>query len=289
MVTESSLNLKHIIDFLKESQSTNWEKREGEEVWVKSEFECRLVYQKVNLYEIEASQFLSFAKQDLEEGSERGRVNAVGNARRAIACRVDEILKLLNFKHFASKERWNLRYKMEALKTFDVPTPGILTRLIARKRNLLEHEYMRPDENECGDVVDVAELFLKATDPYIKKGYIASATVARTLWGKPGVAAPTWFEQRRGKSATAKWQYEDGYCFEYKLKSDLENETITLAHSLNQLYRRSHSERGEIQAGKAEPILTNGPLTIAIRDSKKEEVRELMILLREKEKANEGI
>jgi len=280
MVTESSLNLKQIIDFLKDARSTDWEKREGEEVWVKSEFECRLVYQKVNLYEIEASQFLSFAKQDLEEGSERGWVNALSNARRAIACRVDEILKLLNLKSFASRERWDLRYKMEALKTFDVLTPGILTRLIARKRNLLEHEYIRPGQDESRDIVDVAELFLKATAPYIEEGYIASATVATTVWCKPGVAALTWFEQRRGKDTTAKWQYEDGYCFKYRLEPDLENATITLSNLLTHLYRRSCSERGETQEGAAEPILIDGPVTIATHDCKKEDIKELMILLR---------
>jgi len=265
VVIESNLNLKQVINILK-----------------REDCQCSLRWQKAKLYEIDAEEFFSFAKQDLE-GSQRGRVNALSNARRAIVCRIDEILKLLNFKHFASKERWNLRYKMEVLKTFDVLTPGILTRLIARKRNLLEHEYIRPDEDESRDVVDVAELFLKATEPYIEKGYIASATVATTVWGKPGVAAPTWFEQRLGKRATAKWQYEDGYCFEYKLEFDLENETIILSHSLTQFYRRSHSETAEIQEGATEPILTNGTVTIRIRDCEMEDVRELMILLRKEQ------
>ena len=285
MVTEGGLDLKRIIEFLKKSRLTDWEKSEleGEEVWRKDEPFAVLDCREVKLHEIDASEFLSFAKQDLEEDSERGRVNALSNAKRAIECRVDEFLTLSCLKGFSLRHGWKLPYKMQVLQTCGVSAPSILRRLITSKRNLLEHEYMRPkDQQEIQNVVDVAELFLEATHRYVEKGYIASATVALTSWFKPAVLAPTWFGGSIGESGTPKCEYHDGFCYEYKLGFDLEGEKITLSYSREELYRRYDLKTGQVQEKKhVDEEKTS--VTMSIRDCEMEDVRELMILLRKEQ------
>ena len=46
----------------------------------------------LNVYEICAEDFLEFAKEDFKGQDLRSRVNALGNAKRAIECRIDTLL-----------------------------------------------------------------------------------------------------------------------------------------------------------------------------------------------------
>ncbi len=164
MVNETQSVLGRIIDELKKEGST-----------------CDVRWEKVKLYDISSSDFLSFARQDLEENAERGRINVIGNAKRAIECRADEILTLSNLKSFFS--RAPLYLKIQALNKLGVVAPPELMRYIASKRNLLEHEYVRPSREEARNLVGIAELFLSATDKYVEKGYISSA-ILTTLRGE---------------------------------------------------------------------------------------------------------
>lgn len=290
MITEGGLNLKEIIEFLKLSRPTgepifytDWTEVKLENnqdlVWEKDDFRCEIHWQKVKLHEVEASQFLSFAKQDIEEDSDKGRANALSNANKAIACRVDELLKLLNFEDFS--HRWNLPLdKMLVLQTFGVLVPDMLKRLIRKKRNRLEHRYEIPKERqEVQDAVELAELFLEASRQYVEKGYIASAIVASTTWFKPGDLAPTWFGRGIGETSR-KYEYHDGFCIQYKLEFDL-NEAIILSYSDMEVYRRCDLNTGK-EMVKEYVIEEKGPLTIPIRECKMEEIKELMILLRER-------
>jgi hypothetical protein len=294
MVTERRLDLKTVIDFLKDkdSRTMDWEGEEidGELIRTRFDFRCQLQYQKVKPYEVDASEFLSFAKEDLRGNSERGRVNALSNAKRAIECRMDEFLTLSNFRFFSSHHGWKLPYKMQVLQTFGVPAPNILRSLITSKRNLLEHEYMRPkDQQEIQNIVDITELFLKATDPYVGKGYLASATVSRAQWFKPGFFAPTLFGKSMDfrESTSKKVEYHDGVKHKYELKFDLEREALTLVYSHWEVYRRLDLKAGKVEERSGGILETKEPITIPIRDCKMEEVRELMVLLREK--ADEGL
>lgn len=293
MAAEGGLNLQEIIEFLKLSRNTgepilytDWAEVKLENnyglAWRQDDFECELHWQKVKLYEVDALQFLSFSKQDVEEDSEKGRVNALSNAKRAIECRMDEFLKLSNLEVFSSRHKWNLPYKIMVLRTFGVPTPDILKRLINTKRRLLEHRYEIPKERqEIQDAVELAELFLEASRQYVERGYIASAIVSSTSWFKPGALAPTWFG--RGIGATSrKYEYHDGFSDQYKLEFDL-NEVITLSYSNKEVYGRCDLKTGEKMVKEDEyKDKQRGPLNIPIRECKIEEVTELMKLLTER-------
>ena len=281
MAAEGGLNLKEIIEFLKLSRTTgepifytDWTEVNLENnrdlVLRRDDFECELHWQKAKLCEVvDASEFLSYAKRDIEEDSIKGRINALSNAKRATECRIDEILKLSNLE--GSSDRWNLPYKMLVLqKTFGVLTPDILKRLIISKRNFLEHKYKVPKEHqEIQDAVELAELFLEATRPYVERGYIASAIATSTAWFKEKV--------------TPSYEYDVGYSYQYKLEFDL-NEAMTLSYSDKEVCRRRNLKTGETRMEWESVNKEKGPLTIPIRECKMEEVRELMILLRERER-----
>lgn len=276
MLADDSLNLREIIDFLKLSLPSceplvykEWTKIEGdsddsESSFRKDKFKCELHWKEVQLYEKDASQFIAFAEQDLKDNSERGRANALSNAKRAIDCRVDELLALLNFKGFSARERWNVHYKMQVLRSFGVRTPDILKRLIVSPRNVLEHKYVSPKEQEAQNAVDLAGLFVEATRQYIKQGYLHAATLSCTSFFKG-------FENY-------------GIRDEYELAFDLGNEKLIMKYSEKELWWEPNSDTGEPEMIDFAPLpgRDKGPVTIKFCDCRMEDLRELMVLLRER-------
>jgi len=253
MSDEHRLSLKSIIDILNKENSN-----------------CLVHWRRFKPYDMTPWEFFSFARQDLEDSSERGMINALSNAKRAIECRVDEILTLSNFRCFSSRYRWGLAYKLQVVKTFGLSAPRLLMDYIVSKRNLLEHEYAKPkDFEQVRYVADIAELFLKASDAYIERGYIASASVS---------CREKVHEEKNTKVDTRTF-LEDLY----KLGFDLENEMVTLSYRpcqiIQQWIRRTCELREWLDREASGEQISN---SLAIRDCKVEDVRELMNLLREK-------
>ena len=272
MASESGLSLKTVIGLLKEAQSRDWFQYEGDEgPWKKVDFQCKLQWEALGkVFEIGAGEFLEFAKQDLDEDSEKGRVNALSNAKRAIGCRVDEVLKL-SYHSYSERKKWHLPVKMKRLQHLGVPALGVLERLVNKPRNLLEHEYNRPTgQEEIQDVVEIAQLFLEATDQYVKRGYIASATVQCTEWFPD--------EEPWDRRCHALVGYRD----RYELIFDLEKEEVTLKYfRIGECYRRWRPRRKEWEEWDSEDV-EKKQTGIPIRTCDMEDVRELMTLLRQK-------
>ena len=132
-------------------------------------------YVRIPIFEISAKEFLTYAKSDFKENDEKGLINALSNAKRAISNRMDEMIKLSCLQRISSKNRWNIPTKMDKLSAIGIFAPGLLQRKITSMRNLLEHEYIKPkDSQEVEDVIDIAELFLKSTEKYIDFGLLAT-------------------------------------------------------------------------------------------------------------------
>lgn len=252
MVAEGDLNLKVIIEILKWEHST-----------------CSLSWQKIKPYEIDARGFLSFARQDLEEDSDRAVVNALSNAKRAIACRIDELLTLLNLDCFSSRDRWTPWYKRQVLQNFGIRAPDILKDMITSKRNLLEHEYIRPARQELRNIVDIAELFLGSTDKYIEQGNIRSVRII------PNCV----FNEDTLEILDKDLERRFGVGDKCELAFNSKTKTVKLA--LNLLFFDLDAK--EKNAGSSiwteKKKLVN---TLSLPDCAIEDVRELMILLREK-------
>jgi hypothetical protein len=69
---------------------------------------------------------------------------------------------------------------MDKLSVIGIFVPRLLQRKITSKRNLLEHEYIRPkDSQEVEDVIEIAELFLASTEKYIDFGLLGAIDLLR--------------------------------------------------------------------------------------------------------------
>ena len=110
-----------------------------------------------------AKNFLSFAFEDLKDDSVRGTVNTLSNVKRAIDCRIEELLFCYCLQVKSKRERWDIPKKINVLAEIGILAPRILRR-ISSLRNRLEHQFEKPHFEKVEDAVDVAELFLEATE-----------------------------------------------------------------------------------------------------------------------------
>ena len=118
-------------------------------------------------FDVSAHDFLKFAKSDHRSRSLHGRVNALSNGKRAIDCQIDSLLFKFGLLARSRRKQWNFPEKMETLRKLGVVAPAIL-RKIVRRRNVLEHEYHSPSNDEVEDALDVAELFIVSTDDFLR-------------------------------------------------------------------------------------------------------------------------
>lgn len=113
----------------------------------------------VNLAAMEISplEFLMQAENDFIAGGTASFVNTVTNAKRAISCQMDQLLLTFGYQPYT----WNIIKKLENIRALGLLTPAIL-RKVSKTRNLLEHEYVRPTQNEVEECLDIATLFVMA-------------------------------------------------------------------------------------------------------------------------------
>ena len=105
--------------------------------------------------------YLEFATDDLQDSSPRGRVNAFGNAKRALHFMIDSLLH--QYGLFTHYKRSNFPTKLRLLDDIGI-LPITLMKNLNVERNLLEHEYSVPSRKRVEEAVDVAALILLATE-----------------------------------------------------------------------------------------------------------------------------
>ena len=125
--------------------------------------ESRRLSAPLRVYEICAEDFLGFAMRDSRGKDLRSRVNALGNIKRAIECRIDSLLYNYCLHVKSEKEKWDFPTKIEVIQQLGIVAPRILKK-INKKRNELEHRYVKPTQADVDDGLDVAELFLVSTN-----------------------------------------------------------------------------------------------------------------------------
>jgi hypothetical protein len=109
--------------------------------------------------------FVNYAENDLSYETESGDVNALSNAKRAIDCQVEQLIKLLGLK----KEK-SFPKKLGVMKAIGLIVPRILEK-VNKTRNMLEHEFVHPERSQVEDAVDVATLFVKLTNGILYNFY----------------------------------------------------------------------------------------------------------------------
>jgi hypothetical protein len=110
--------------------------------------------------EVTAERYLQFAARDLEDESDRGAVNGIGNAKRSLHQSVDALLHAYGL--LARNRRATFPQKLELIDDAGLFSLAILNQLNL-ERNAVEHEYMIPTHARVQEVIDVTRLWLLAT------------------------------------------------------------------------------------------------------------------------------
>jgi hypothetical protein len=111
-------------------------------------------------------EFIKYAEIDLESNVEHKYINALSNAKRALDCQADRLMKLFGFYEKSQKKRWGFPNKVEMINRFEIIAPRVLSK-INKTRNLMEHQYIKPQPEQVEDFIDIVILFLASTDNYI--------------------------------------------------------------------------------------------------------------------------
>src|SRR5213594_1283743 len=136
--------------------------------------------------------FLKFARSDLQDPPPRGSVNALSNAKRAVENRVDTLLYAYGISAHDKRDSWSYPAKARKLRDAGLPVRDVMQNMIVFVRNDLEHEYKIPGEEiDIKNSVDVAELFLLATDSKIGQGFFRWVVGPRTV---PDPSDPSGFK-----------------------------------------------------------------------------------------------
>lgn len=136
-------------------------------------------------FEIEPLEYLNYAKENFSTGTNKGLIDGLSNAKRAIECQIDTIISHLgyDFKLFDSSKEYrhtktfikeyykgqNVQGITDRLKFLNILglAPLFLVSKIRYLRNIMEHEYILPPEEAVREAIDVAELFIHSSDRLI--------------------------------------------------------------------------------------------------------------------------
>lgn len=136
-----------------------------------------------NPFELTSKDFLDFACDDLKGTSTRDTVNALGNIKRSIDCLFDSLLFTVGFLEDSKRGRWGFPEKVNFLGEIGIITPYILRR-INSTRNLLEHEFKKPNRPEVEMAYDIATLLYYATFRFTRR-FFYFVDMAAEYKGKP--------------------------------------------------------------------------------------------------------
>jgi hypothetical protein len=110
--------------------------------------------------DISAVKYLRYAEADYNDDSERGLINALGNAKRALHLIVDYTLHAYGL--LSHVKRGSFPQKLQMLDHADLLPISIL-RQLNLERNLMEHEYGVPPKQRVAEAIDVTKILLLAT------------------------------------------------------------------------------------------------------------------------------
>jgi hypothetical protein len=117
-------------------------------------------------FETMPSEFIGFAESDLQSSLDHKYINALSNAKRALDCQADRLLKLFGYYKESQDKFWGFPKKLELIQKFEIIAPRVLNK-INKTRNLMEHQYIKPKADQVEDFLDIASLFIASTDHYV--------------------------------------------------------------------------------------------------------------------------
>ncbi|WP_308898790.1 hypothetical protein [Candidatus Desulfosporosinus nitrosoreducens] len=141
-------------------------------------------------FEVTPDEFLDFAKQDYKSKDKKGLVGTVTNSKRAIDCQIDWIISYLGYDYlsfneekyldiinvindFEEDEKLNRDYsfKLRFIQALEIAPTSFISQ-IRKIRNKLEHEYILPSHEKAKETIEIAELFINATQNILFNKFI---------------------------------------------------------------------------------------------------------------------
>ncbi len=114
-------------------------------------------------FALQPKDYLAFSEKDLQTKDTRATVNAVGNIKRALNCRVDEIFCNWGMYKYSRNKHFSFPEKLKVLANIGILSPLVLKN-INRYRNKVEHNYEEPVYEDAVDYYGTVALFVKYTD-----------------------------------------------------------------------------------------------------------------------------
>ena len=111
-------------------------------------------------FPIQPEELLEFARIDLASELGHRHINALSNVKRALDSQVECLLTAFGLNRVAHKQRWGFPRKLEVVQKLQIAAPEILNR-INHTRNVLEHQFERPTEEEVIDALDTVSIFIR--------------------------------------------------------------------------------------------------------------------------------
>jgi hypothetical protein len=151
---------------------------------------------------IKSQEFLTWAERDLSGGDERGRGNALGNVKKALHSRVDEIIGKTHVRFTSDwrPKRVTTEQKLDIIRRLGMQHEAIIG-VMTSDRNEYEHDYIVP-------TIDIVRAHLHAAQLWIEKSYAAYEFHSLALVDIPltGIA---WGEKKPNGSAIMKVKFAD--------------------------------------------------------------------------------
>lgn len=103
-------------------------------------------------------EYLEFADKDLLLANTHGLVNAMSNAKRAINCQITSLLAVLKLPNTG-----DIQSKFQRFEEIGILAPRVSKKVNKLERHL-ENQFCKPTTEEAEDAIDIATLFVEATD-----------------------------------------------------------------------------------------------------------------------------
>ena len=105
--------------------------------------------------------YLEWSRRGFRDADDYGLANTITYAKRAACCRID---RLIHNYHLQRLHRGSFPEKIQALERIGIGIPSVIQELIINPRNELEHDYVPAEPATARRALDIATLFLTATD-----------------------------------------------------------------------------------------------------------------------------
>src|SRR6266568_4120695 len=105
--------------------------------------------------------YLEWARRGFRDADNYGLANTITYSKRAACCRID---RLIHNYHLQRLHRASFPEKIQTLERIGINIPSVIQELIIDPRNELEHDYVPADAGTARHALDIATLFLTATD-----------------------------------------------------------------------------------------------------------------------------